>query len=90
MKKILLIIAALFVLPGCTELLEATKPTDGSAGLGTHSYTVAPDGSLQVEVHSIYGGPSVIVEGEGENRKMVITPASRIQIEKLIDVLSIP
>ena len=84
------IIPLLLLLGGCSTFQQALQPTDAGPGLGTHSYTIQPDGSLQVDVHSIYGGPSVVVEGEGENRKMTIVPASRIQVEKLIDVLSIP
>ena len=78
------------LLAGCSGLQQALQPSDAGPGLGSHSYNVLPDGSLKVDVHSIYGGPAVTVEGEGESRKMTITPASRIQVEKLIDVLSIP
>lgn len=84
MKYLILLIP---FLAGCEALMTTT---DGKIGLGSHSYVITPDGGVDVKVHSVYGGPAVTVEGEGENRKLTVVPATRIQIEKLINVLGLP
>ena len=84
MKYLILLLP---LLTGCEAVMTTT---DGKIGLGSHSYVITPDGAVDVKVHSVYGGPAITIEGEGENRKLTVVPASRIQIEKLVDVLGIP
>ena len=86
MKYLALALLLLF-LTGCETLMTTS---DGRVGLGTHEYTISPDGAVDVKVHSVYGGPAITIEGEGENRKLTVVPATRIQIEKLVNVLGLP
>ena len=80
----------LLSLTGCADLIKATQ-SDGGEGLGTHNYTITKDGDIKVNVHSIYGGPAFKVETDADGvQTITVTPANRIQIEKLIDVLGVP
>ena len=83
------VILLLPLLAGCGTLTEALDtPSGNDHSLGTHNYTVAPDGTLTIEVRSLYGGPGITVERRGDGTSLVtVQPAARVQLERALKAL---
>ena len=85
MKKLLLLM--LLPLAGCASFNDALKGDENTPGLGTHSYSVLPDGTVQIDVHSIYGGPGLEVIQEDGKVTTTVIPADRIKLEIIKDLI---
>lgn len=87
---LLAVCAALFTLTsGCANMADIFRTDDSSAGLGTHVYTVGPDGTIKLEVHSVYGGPGLEVstDSDGQLRTISVKPAGKLTINDLLPLL---
>lgn len=93
MIRFLFVTLFLLILTGCVSTLESiVTPGGEKRGLGDHEYDVKPDGSVNVKVHSVYGGPELTIETteDEEGREVTrvrVSPAGRVTLEELLPLL---